>query len=80
MMREIAATAHALACIVIANRSFTDLYQWDRRLKASTERQQTRPQSAMKGRDGLVLAARGVSGHLKVYGGDVPSTLRSALI
>ncbi|GAA2636408.1 hypothetical protein GCM10010425_43370 [Streptomyces spororaveus] len=27
-MRQIAATAHALAYIVIANRSFTDVYQW----------------------------------------------------
>ena len=31
MMREISETAHALAYIVIANRSFTDLYQWGRR-------------------------------------------------
>ncbi|MFF3001171.1 PP2C family protein-serine/threonine phosphatase [Streptomyces sp. NPDC057950] len=31
MMREIGETAHALAYIVIANRSFTDVYQWGRR-------------------------------------------------
>ncbi|MFJ7272376.1 PP2C family protein-serine/threonine phosphatase [Streptomyces sp. NPDC099050] len=31
VMREISETAHALAYIVIANRSFTDLYQWGRR-------------------------------------------------
>ncbi|MDI5966472.1 PP2C family protein-serine/threonine phosphatase [Streptantibioticus silvisoli] len=31
VMREIGETAHALAYIVIANRSFTDLYQWGRR-------------------------------------------------
>ncbi|MFD9404716.1 PP2C family protein-serine/threonine phosphatase [Streptomyces sp. NPDC060011] len=31
MMREIGDTAHALAYIVIANRSFTDVYQWGRR-------------------------------------------------
>ncbi|MFF0191118.1 PP2C family protein-serine/threonine phosphatase [Streptomyces sp. NPDC005244] len=31
MMREIGETAHALAYIVIANRPFTDLYQWGRR-------------------------------------------------
>ncbi|MEU1040972.1 PP2C family protein-serine/threonine phosphatase [Streptomyces sp. NPDC005907] len=30
-MREIGETAHALAYIVIANRSFTDVYQWGRR-------------------------------------------------
>ncbi|MFJ9342346.1 PP2C family protein-serine/threonine phosphatase [Streptomyces sp. NPDC101733] len=30
-MREIGETAHALAYIVIANRPFTDLYQWGRR-------------------------------------------------
>lgn len=30
-MRQISATAHALAYIVIANRSFTDVYQWGRR-------------------------------------------------
>ncbi|MFG2576140.1 PP2C family protein-serine/threonine phosphatase [Streptomyces sp. NPDC048481] len=30
-MREIGKTAHALAYIVIANRSFTDVYQWGRR-------------------------------------------------
>ncbi|WP_329460461.1 PP2C family protein-serine/threonine phosphatase [Streptomyces sp. NBC_01497] len=30
-MREIGEAAHALAYIVIANRSFTDLYQWGRR-------------------------------------------------
>jgi hypothetical protein len=32
-MREISETAHALAYIVIANRSFTDVYQWGRRTK-----------------------------------------------
>nr|WP_229829232.1 PP2C family protein-serine/threonine phosphatase [Streptomyces massasporeus] len=32
-MREIGETAHALAYIVIANRSFTDVYQWGRRTK-----------------------------------------------
>ncbi|MDI5962124.1 PP2C family protein-serine/threonine phosphatase [Streptantibioticus silvisoli] len=31
VMREIGETAHALAYIVIANRSFTDVYQWARR-------------------------------------------------
>ncbi|MER7681417.1 PP2C family protein-serine/threonine phosphatase [Streptomyces sp. NPDC096934] len=31
VMREIGETAHALAYIVIANRPFTDLYQWGRR-------------------------------------------------
>jgi hypothetical protein len=31
VMREISETAHALAYIVIANRPFTDLYQWGRR-------------------------------------------------
>ncbi|MCF3961946.1 PP2C family protein-serine/threonine phosphatase [Streptomyces fuscigenes] len=31
MMREIGEAAHALAYVVIANRSFTDLYQWGRR-------------------------------------------------
>ncbi|GAA4838358.1 PP2C family protein-serine/threonine phosphatase [Kitasatospora terrestris] len=31
VMQEISQTAHALAYIVIANRSFTDLYQWGRR-------------------------------------------------
>ncbi|MEW2087247.1 PP2C family protein-serine/threonine phosphatase [Streptomyces sp. NPDC005283] len=31
VMREIGETAHALAYIVIANRSFTDVYQWGRR-------------------------------------------------
>ncbi|WP_443054367.1 PP2C family protein-serine/threonine phosphatase [Streptomyces sp. IBSBF 2435] len=31
VMREISETAHALAYIVIANRSFTDVYQWARR-------------------------------------------------
>ncbi|MCX5208203.1 serine/threonine-protein phosphatase [Kitasatospora sp. NBC_00240] len=31
VMREISETAHALAYIVIANRSFTDVYQWGRR-------------------------------------------------
>ncbi len=30
-MREVGETAHALAYIVIANRSFTDVYQWGRR-------------------------------------------------
>ncbi|WP_328498675.1 serine/threonine-protein phosphatase [Streptomyces sp. NBC_00414] len=30
-MREIGETAHALAYIVIANRSYTDIYQWSRR-------------------------------------------------
>jgi serine phosphatase RsbU (regulator of sigma subunit) len=30
-MREIGETAHALAYIVIANRSYTDVYQWSRR-------------------------------------------------
>ncbi|MFJ6793964.1 PP2C family protein-serine/threonine phosphatase [Streptomyces sp. NPDC091268] len=33
MMREIGETAHALAYIVIANRSHTDVYQWGRRTK-----------------------------------------------
>ncbi|MET7688147.1 PP2C family protein-serine/threonine phosphatase [Streptomyces sp. NPDC005483] len=32
-MREIGETAHALAYIVIANRSYTDVYQWGRRTK-----------------------------------------------
>ena len=32
-MREVGETAHALAYIVIANRSFTDVYQWGRRTK-----------------------------------------------
>ncbi|GHB23069.1 hypothetical protein GCM10010392_59270 [Streptomyces clavifer] len=31
VMREIGETAHALAYIVIANRAFTDVYQWGRR-------------------------------------------------
>ncbi|MCZ4119804.1 PP2C family protein-serine/threonine phosphatase [Streptomyces sp. H39-S7] len=31
VMQEIGETAHALAYIVIANRSFTDVYQWGRR-------------------------------------------------
>ncbi|MFE9928138.1 PP2C family protein-serine/threonine phosphatase [Streptomyces sp. NPDC005533] len=31
--RQISATAHALAYIVIANRSFTDVYQWGRRTR-----------------------------------------------
>ncbi|MGW6217214.1 PP2C family protein-serine/threonine phosphatase [Streptomyces sp. NPDC055109] len=31
VMREIGDTAHALAYVVIANRSFTDVYQWGRR-------------------------------------------------
>ncbi|MFJ5272307.1 PP2C family protein-serine/threonine phosphatase [Streptomyces sp. NPDC088358] len=31
VMREIGETAHALAYIVIANRSYTDVYQWGRR-------------------------------------------------
>ncbi|MCM2416562.1 hypothetical protein [Streptomyces sp. RKAG293] len=31
VMREIGETAHALAYIVVANRFFTDLYQWGRR-------------------------------------------------
>ncbi|MFJ6837374.1 hypothetical protein [Streptomyces sp. NPDC091209] len=31
VMQEVSETAHALAYIVIANRSFTDGYQWDRR-------------------------------------------------
>lgn len=31
VMREVSETAHALAYIVIANRSFTDVYQWGRR-------------------------------------------------
>ncbi|MCT9007539.1 PP2C family protein-serine/threonine phosphatase [Streptomyces rhizosphaerihabitans] len=31
VMREVGETAHALAYIVIANRSFTDVYQWGRR-------------------------------------------------
>ncbi|MFG1807630.1 PP2C family protein-serine/threonine phosphatase [Streptomyces sp. NPDC049040] len=31
VMREIAESAHALAYIVIANRSYTDVYQWGRR-------------------------------------------------
>lgn len=31
VMREIGESAHALAYIVIANRSFTDVYQWGRR-------------------------------------------------
>ncbi|MDQ0710746.1 hypothetical protein QFZ55_000198 [Streptomyces luteogriseus] len=30
-MREIGETAHALAYLVIANRSYTDVYQWGRR-------------------------------------------------
>lgn len=29
-MREIGESAHALACIVIANRSLTDVYRWGR--------------------------------------------------
>ncbi|MEU6756782.1 PP2C family protein-serine/threonine phosphatase [Streptomyces sp. NPDC046685] len=33
IMREIGETAHALAYIVIANRSFTDVYQWGRRTR-----------------------------------------------
>ncbi|MFD3678402.1 PP2C family protein-serine/threonine phosphatase [Streptomyces sp. NPDC058613] len=33
VMREIAETAHALAYIVIANRSHSDVYQWSRRTK-----------------------------------------------
>ncbi|MEV7441310.1 PP2C family protein-serine/threonine phosphatase [Streptomyces sp. NPDC091204] len=33
VMREIGETAHALAYIVIANRSFTDVYQWGRRTR-----------------------------------------------
>ncbi|MFF9854166.1 PP2C family protein-serine/threonine phosphatase [Streptomyces litmocidini] len=33
VMREIGETAHALAYIVIANRSHTDVYQWGRRTK-----------------------------------------------
>ncbi|MFK8907404.1 PP2C family protein-serine/threonine phosphatase [Streptomyces sp. YS-3] len=33
VMREIGETAHALAYIVIANRSYTDVYQWGRRTK-----------------------------------------------
>ncbi|KMS66906.1 serine/threonine protein phosphatase, partial [Streptomyces leeuwenhoekii] len=33
VMREIGESAHALAYIVIANRSFTDVYQWGRRTK-----------------------------------------------
>lgn len=32
-MREISETAHALAYIVIANRSYTDVYQWGRRTR-----------------------------------------------
>ncbi|WP_189149963.1 PP2C family protein-serine/threonine phosphatase [Streptomyces lacrimifluminis] len=32
-MREIGDTAHALAYIVIANRSYTDVYQWGRRTR-----------------------------------------------
>ncbi|MEU9026311.1 hypothetical protein AB0D46_02000 [Streptomyces sp. NPDC048383] len=32
-MRQIAATAHARAHIVIANRSFTDVHQWGRRTR-----------------------------------------------
>jgi hypothetical protein len=32
-MREISETAHALAYLVIANRSYTDVYQWGRRTK-----------------------------------------------
>ncbi|MFD3730359.1 serine/threonine-protein phosphatase, partial [Streptomyces sp. NPDC058632] len=32
-MREIGETAHALAYLIIANRSFTDVYQWGRRTK-----------------------------------------------
>ncbi|MGY1503515.1 PP2C family protein-serine/threonine phosphatase [Streptomyces sp. QTS52] len=32
-MREIGETAHALAYIVIANRSYTDVYQWGRRTR-----------------------------------------------
>ncbi|WP_326593676.1 PP2C family protein-serine/threonine phosphatase [Streptomyces sp. NBC_01294] len=35
-MGQIAATAHALAYIVIANRSFTDVYQWGRRTRPLT--------------------------------------------
>ncbi|MFE2537856.1 PP2C family protein-serine/threonine phosphatase [Streptomyces sp. NPDC059371] len=31
VMREISETAHALAYIVVANRSYTDVYQWGRR-------------------------------------------------
>ncbi|TXS62971.1 serine/threonine-protein phosphatase [Streptomyces sp. me109] len=31
VMQEVSETAHALAYIVIANRSFTDVYQWGRR-------------------------------------------------
>ncbi|MFI5808496.1 hypothetical protein [Streptomyces sp. NPDC051561] len=30
-MRGIGETAHALAYIIIANQSFTDVYQWGRR-------------------------------------------------
>ena len=33
VMQEIGESAHALAYIVIANRSFTDVYQWGRRTK-----------------------------------------------
>ncbi|MEU8844622.1 PP2C family protein-serine/threonine phosphatase [Streptomyces roseus] len=33
VMREIGEAAHALAYIVIANRSFTDVYQWGRRTR-----------------------------------------------
>ncbi|MFE4861160.1 PP2C family protein-serine/threonine phosphatase [Streptomyces sp. NPDC056670] len=33
VMREIGENAHALAYIVIANRSFTDVYQWGRRTR-----------------------------------------------
>ncbi|WP_030565719.1 PP2C family protein-serine/threonine phosphatase [Streptomyces aureocirculatus] len=33
VMREVGETAHALAYLVIANRSFTDVYQWGRRTK-----------------------------------------------
>ncbi|MEW2139618.1 PP2C family protein-serine/threonine phosphatase [Streptomyces sp. NPDC005409] len=33
MMREIGEAAHVLAYIVIANRSFTDVYQWGRRTR-----------------------------------------------
>lgn len=35
-MQEIGETAHALAYLVIANRSFTDVYQWGRRTKPLT--------------------------------------------
>ncbi|MFJ6699893.1 PP2C family protein-serine/threonine phosphatase [Streptomyces sp. NPDC091272] len=36
VMREIGEAAHALAYIVIANRSFTDVYQWGRRTSPLT--------------------------------------------